>query len=419
MATAQGFIQPIAQGNQPLSPNNGNPNTVYNRAAPAAPVSGWASNPITPAANYTGVNPSDVMAQSNAAIAQNGWAAPAAPTSPAPQGIMKLPDGWAESLKNFTPKETTPTTPTPTTPTTPPNALNDNSIQWITKDSKGVPGMNANLYASDPAYKKAYDDTLAIHQKRYGKNYTTKSNSEVLIADLKKAYAANIAATSGTTPATGTGASGTAGGGSGSNVGGGTQGVDIIGSVTSNLAQNNGAPANKGWNSGEGDMAQKLSNAVDGALNTLKGNVTTDGVMKFLDVITEPWLPGNMYMSQLGSVNMPNALTAVLNVAVPGLGTLGKWLAGKIPDSAGGVLGKIRDFFLKGKFQEAANEIYKNYDMEKAQNIAIGGGMGSGGFVSAGRPAMGWVGGGGGGGSSSSSGTVTVGEPLPVTKKVE
>ncbi|MEG0162135.1 MAG: hypothetical protein RR714_07525, partial [Aurantimicrobium sp.] len=87
----------------------------------------------------------------------------------------------------------------------------------------------------------------------------------------------------------------------------------------------------------------------------------------------------------------------------------------KIPQDAGGFLGKIRDFFREGKFQEAANEIYKTLDVEKAQNQAIYGNGGSGGnpngnaSVGGGWSSGGWGGGSSGGGGGYTTGTVTVG----------
>lgn len=383
MATAQGFIQPIAQSTQAVSPNNGNPNTVYNRAAPAAPVQGWASNPITPAANYQGIDVNNVMAQSNAAIAQNGWAAPAPSSTTQGQGVMQLPTGWAEAIYGFVPKaETpTPTTPTPTTPT----PTIDSSTKWVIVDGKGVPGMNTDLYQNDAAYKQAYDETLAIHQKRYGKGYTNKSNVSVLTSDLQRAYdrikSANAAAAN-PSPTTPTNSGSDVGTGGGWATGGGvsTGGGNInLGSVVSHIESSGGVPATKGWNSGGGDVETNLSTAVSNTLGKLNSSSTASNILQALDVLTEPFLPGNMYMSELGSVNMPNVLTSVLNSVVPGLGNLGKWLASKIPQDSTGLLGKIRDFFQKGEFQNAANQIYKDYDMEKAQEYAISGSGGDGG----------------------------------------
>jgi len=109
---SQGFIQPIAQDRQATIPNNGNPNTVYNRAATAAPVQGWAANPITPAANFNGTDAGATIAASNQNIATNGWVAPAASTVAQGQGVLQLPAGWAEQLA----KTPTVATPAPTTP---------------------------------------------------------------------------------------------------------------------------------------------------------------------------------------------------------------------------------------------------------------------------------------------------------------
>lgn len=46
--------------------------------------------------------------------------------------------------------------------------------------SSGIPKPVASLYASDPAYKKAYDDYVNIHQQVYGKSYTRDSDPQYI-----------------------------------------------------------------------------------------------------------------------------------------------------------------------------------------------------------------------------------------------
>lgn len=413
---AQGFIQPLAQGNQMLSPNNGNPNTVYNRAAPAAPVQGWAANPITPAANYKGTDVQATIAAGNAATTQNGWTAPAPdPNAPVRQPILQLPEGWAEKIENFDPNKNpvAPTTPAPT----PTPAPIDWNKQWVVV-TKGVPGKNTDLYANDPAYKRAYDQAVAEHKGQFNSDYTKKSDVPAIETRLKQLYQQYYGAapeapqqpSTGVVSGGGNGpqgqgwVQGTASSGLGLTFGKPVDNATVSGAI--NHVNSGAEPRPSGWNSGDGAMSDKLNSFVDSTLGKLGNNITSNNVMQVLDAITEPFMPGNLYMSELGKVNMPNVLSSVLNKVVPGLGTLGKWLAGKIPENAGGLLGKIRGFFLNGKFQEAANEIYKDYDMEKAQNEAIHGSTGGGGG-GGNRPTMGggggsWIGGGwmGGGGSS-------------------
>lgn len=435
---SQGFIQPIAQDRQATIPNNGNPNTVYNRAATAAPVQGWAANPITPAANFNGVDANATIANSNQNIATNGWVAPAATTVPQGQGVLQLPAGWADQMKAPVVAPTPVPTPEPTKPAV------DLNKQWVVMNGK-TPGKNDALYASDPAYAWAYDTTLAEHRHMFkGKGYTKDSDPNWIANRVKELYqdnknnipyvtltekenaaktgkplgAVNQAAATGTANP-----SAPASGGNYNGIGLGSKMVDArtAQDIAAGVAASQNAPRASSWNSDSGkSIGENLTNFVDNTISTLGNNATAGSVMKMLDALSEPFLPGNMYMSELGALNMPNILSAIMNKAVPGLGTLGKWLATKIPADAGGLLGKLRDWVMNGKLQEAANAIYKQYDMEAAQNQAIyGGGTGR---PSAGTTAgggAGWLGGGSYGSGDSGhgmTGSVTVGpgEKIPV-----
>lgn len=447
----QGFIQQQAQDAQQISPNNGNPNTVYNTAANGTVVNGgWAARPITPAANIT---PTEMKREDFST--DGGWVAPAQTeqqtklTTP----VMQLPDGWKEAIQNWAPN-TEANTGT-TAPATPAYDLNK---QWIVMDGN-VPRKNANLYANDPAYKAAFDQIDAEYGAREnGRSIEQKSSGPEAMAGVLRQYYqmyydngwrpdesyiaskgktgsvtgtnstlpsdyyastdpkgwARLVATGGGNRATSSGSSGITGGATSGAVGVGLSGgktikdVDI-GSLTQSIAKNE--PRQSQWNSDTSrSVADNLNSFVDTTLSNIGNSATADNVMKMLDAITEPFLPGNFYMSELGRVNMANVLTSVLNQAVPGIGTLGKWLAGKIPQGAGGLLGKIRDFFQNGKFQDAANEIYKTVDVDAARNQAVygngggGGGGNSSGWASGSRGG-GWLGGSG----SYSAGTVSVG----------
>lgn len=447
MATAQGYVQPIAQDAQQTIPNNGNPNTVYNVAPPGAapPQGGWASAGVNPAANFSGgVNVGDAIAAGNEQVKTQGWAPPA-PAADAPkpgQGMMTLPQGWAEEIKNFQPKTEEQAGGGTTTEQKPAYDLDK---QWIVMDGN-VPRKNANLYANDPAYRAAWDQIFAEHQSRMGKSIEDKrSDSDSMAQALRMYYQMyydtnwrpdqNYVSTQGKT-GNPQGANNVLGadyfgktdpkgwaramtsqnnpgvsGGSGVATGGIVKGIDLS-TVAGLVTNGNGKTTNVGWNSDASKgVGENLTNYISNAVNSLTSNNTGSKFMEVLDRVTEPFLPGNLYMSELGKVNMPNVLAAVMNQVVPGLGTLGKWIADKIPQDVGGVLGKVRDFFQQGKFQEAANEIYKNYDMEQAQNQAISGGGGGVGVGGKG-PSIGggWSGNWGGGGGSSSGGyTITVG----------
>lgn len=467
MAISQGYIQSIAQDAQQTIPNNGNPNTVYNVAPQGAATTGWAGPQVMPAANYSGgVNVGQVIQAGNENVKNNGWVAPApAPNAPpVGQGIITLPSGWAEEIKNFQPKTTEQVGGGTTEPQKPSYDLNK---QWIVMDGN-VPRKNSTLYANDPAYRAAWDQIFAEHQSRSGKsienkssgvdsmtqalrmyyqmyydnewrpdsNYTStqgktgnpQGSNNLLGADyytktdpkgwarlLQSGLLNRTNSGGGTNTATG-GANGGTGSGGGGDVGAGLSGgrtrTDIdLGAVANRI--NSGEVSNVRWNTDSSkSVADNLNNFVSQAFSEGGNNKTAQGLMTVLDMVTEPFLPGNMYMSELGRANLPNILSAVMNQVVPGLGTLGKWLADKIPQDAGGVLGKIRDFFRTGKFQEAANEIYKTLDVEKAQNQAIygGGGNPGGAGVSNANVGGGWANNFGGGGGSSSGGyTITMG----------
>lgn len=415
MATAQGFIQPIAQDAQQTSPNNGNPNTVYNVAPPgAAPAGGWASAGVNPAANYTGMNVGEVIKQAEENLKTQGWAppTPAPNAQPAGQGIITLPQGWAESIKNFQPKTTPQEQPTTGAGTQQPSI--DLNKQWVIV-AGNKPWKNDDYYYSDPAYAWAWDTTLAEHRHMFnGKGYGKGSDANWIANRVRELYIERmngvpyVTLTEKENAARAAQGAGGGGGGSGDNsssVGsGGTGWVDTGGAgpnggrasinfpeLVNSINNSGGQTSNTGWNSNNTkSVTENLTNFFGNAVNNLGSNASASKVMEMLDKLSEPFLPGNMWMSTLGKANGPNVLAAIMNQVVPGLGTLGKWLANQIPSDVGGVLGKIRNFFQNGKFQEAANEIYQNYDMEKAQNNAIygeGGGFGGGDFG-------GWSGGG-------------------------
>lgn len=462
MAVSQGFIQPIAQDAQRTIPNNGNPNTVYNRAPTGAPVTGWAANPITPAANYNGTNAAQAITDGEAAIANGGWVAPVAdPNVKQGQGILQLPAGWADKIQNFTPSA-----PAPTAPAAPAYDLNK---QWTVMDGK-TPRKNNDLYNSDPAYRAAWDQIFAEHNARMGKSIEDSRSDATSMNNALQAYykmyydngwrpdttyiqsggkqgniqGVNSTATAETyapyannTRANNTGTMGVANnvmgsgsttGGAGGNgtgqTGGGAGGFIGLGNKTLDANTTNSAikyatdtpePRPSGWNQDASkSVTENLNSFFDKSIAALGNNATADSIMKVLDAITEPFLPGNLYMSELGKVNMPNVLAAVMNKVLPGAGTLAKWLADKIPDNATGMLGKLRDWVRNGKFEKAANEIYKQYDMDKAQDIAIGGGGGGAGDMGGGWSGGGWTNVGsfgdrGEGGSGGKTGTVTIG----------
>lgn len=432
-------IQEMAQATQAVIPNNGNPNTVYNNAGFPIPQSGWTTNTVSPAANYTpgASGPLPALPTQRADYTQGGggWTAPA--NSPTLEGTLGkyinpvVPTGWGGGPID-------PTKPTPEVPTTPtqptqPSVPDTSNWQWIVKNNKGVPGKNEQLYANDPIYRRAYDEVAQNHRNNFNKDYTKDSDANALSSHIQELYMKYSAEGGGGTPS-GSWTGGTVGGG-----GGGS------GSATNNFGQYTGAVndlisgnnvvlnPDRGWAQGTGGDPNKLGEAINSTIdrwtNSLAGlgqNITSSSMMKFLDAVTEPFIPGNLYMSELGKANMANVTKAVMNKVVPGIGTLVGKIAEAIPANAPAWLQKIKNFFLEGKFQEAANEIYKKMDEETMNDLATrpftgkdekpkyggGGGSSIGGFGGGS-----WIGGwGGSSGLGGRTGTVTVGDEVQVNQ---
>lgn len=114
-----------------------------------------------------------------------------------------------------------------------------------------------------------------------------------------------------------------------------------------------------------------IGSAFENILNTARTNlgVGQEGFSlgQFLDAVTEPFLPGDFYNGQLQQgVNKPAAVTGVLNMVIPGVGNLADFLASKIPSSATGFLGRVRDFFARGDIQQGVDEIYRQAAIDEA-----------------------------------------------------
>lgn len=65
-------------------------------------------------------------------------------------------------------------------PSSPPPAL----FQMV----NGVPSVNQSLYASDPAYKKAWDEATAEHQAGFGQGYNKYSSVDAVSSRLNQLY---------------------------------------------------------------------------------------------------------------------------------------------------------------------------------------------------------------------------------------
>lgn len=421
MATAQGFIQPFAQANTPSSVNNGNPATVYNTPQTGAqrPLQGWTiDQPVAANLNLSNTA-SGAVQQANELIQNNGWVAPQQ-TNTVQTPKLTVPEGWMPSTAPGS--GTAPTTPTPTpTPTTP--APTDTSgWQWVVMNGR-VPGMNQQLYNSDPNYKRAWDQAVAEHSNQFNKSYNKDSNAQVIEQRLKDLYSQF---SGGSAPA----GTGTAGGWIPGSGGGQTAGSNSTQQWVNNLAAG-GTPVidmNKGWAGSTGGDPGKMSEAFSSlasGFTSLGSKVDAGSAMQFLDAITEPFLPGNFYLSELGQVNAPAVLKSVLNQVVPGMGTLASKIAEAIPDSATGFLGKVRDWIKEGKFDELANNVFKGVrkdnedkvdkgNLDASQRPSVGGGGGGGGGGRGGSLGGGWMYFGGSGGAGHGlSPDISVGEVRP------
>lgn len=71
---------------------------------------------------------------------------------------------------------------------------------------------------------------------------------------------------------------------------------------------------------------------------------------QLVDLVSEPWVQGNLYMSNSGQWNPQNIVRALVNTIIPGGGNLLQTLASK------GVFGEtIKQWVIEGKFAEAEN----------------------------------------------------------------
>lgn len=405
MADAQGFIQPYAQSATPSSVNNGNPNTVYNAPQTGAsrPLQGWSIQQPA-AANLNLNNTAQGAAQmAGDLIRENGWMAP---EQSQPINVPKLtvPEGWMATPPTMGQTDSSPgsggSTTTPTTP-----VKDTSGFQWVVMNGK-VPGMNQNLYNTDPAYKAAWDQAVREHDAQFKKSYTKDSSVQAITDRLKTLYNQfSNGGVSSNTPQTGTGT------GTGSAGAGVTQGAPLSQETQQwvNSIASGGTPVinmNKGWASGSNGDTAKIGEALTNVANSfasLGDNVNVSSVLQFLDVITEPYMPGNLYLSELGQANAQGILKSVMNMAIPGLGSLASKIAAAIPDTATGLLGKIRDWVKEGNFNELANNVYKGARKDNESKVESGnldasqrpsGGSGGGGMGSGG--AGGWMSIGGG-----------------------
>ena len=61
---------------------------------------------------------------------------------------------------------------------------------WSTV-TNGVPTYNSDLYATDPAYKAAWDQTAQEHQNQFGVGYNADSSDSAINARVQQLYQQN------------------------------------------------------------------------------------------------------------------------------------------------------------------------------------------------------------------------------------
>ena len=402
-------VQEMAQATQAVIPNNGNPNTVYNNAGYQIPQSPWTTNTIRPAANYTPNAGGPLPTLSNQRVdytqGGGGWTAPA--NSPTVDGTINqylnptVPTGWGGGAT------TNPTQPSQPTGPTQPQTPDTSNFQWVVMNGK-IPGKNQQLYDNDPRYKAAWDQAVKEHESQFKKGYNEDSGVDAIENRLKQLYT-QLNGVAPTTPVTG-------GGGSG---GSWTGGIPYDGSQDklnayakeiNNIVSSGNVTVNtnRGWAQGTAGDESKLGAALNATVDkwsaSLAGlgqNVTSSNFMQFMDAVTEPLLPGNLYMSELGAMNTANVAYAIMNRTFPGLGSVVSKIAKAIPENAPSWLQSVKNFFLEGDFQQAANAIYKQLDEETKTGLAnkpfsVGGGGGYDSGFSI-RPGAGGMGGWGSG----------------------
>lgn len=99
--------------------------------------------------------------------------------------------------------------------------------------------------------------------------------------------------------------------------------------------------------------------------NLLNMVTTTDGKpdwKQIIDMVSEPWIQGNLYMENSGTWNAQNIVKSLANTLIPGVGSLLAFLADK------GVFGQtIKTWFFEGKVKEAMDKLQKDFDDNKSK----------------------------------------------------
>lgn len=371
--------QTLAQNNTPFTANNGNPNIVYNQPGVGAgyipPMFGddgiWRVNSTAPAAPFDYSDVSTVSGVPTITL-------PTQPVTPAPRPTP---------------------TPVPTpTPTPKPTVTYQPITEWV-RNVNGVPQRNDGLYNSDPAYKRAWDRATAEHQAQFGKGYTRDSSFEIIQSALQRYYneygGKGIPSSGGNPfggpPTTGKPVAQLNLGGTGwsgqyenplvadpkfNNLWGDgasyPQSFTKMGITRNDLANPQVIPKqaidNLPANSPVRDL---LSGSVDALRNKLGVEQGKDfSILQFLDIVSEPFLPGNLYNSDTDKVNTANVVKSLLTKVIPGIGPL-IFLFGMVNKG-------VQKLLDKGDTEGAVQAMIKEGGLDAPVSVGRGGGGGGG-----------------------------------------
>lgn len=125
-----------------------------------------------------------------------------------------------------------------------------------------------------------------------------------------------------------------------------------------------------------GEISAGLSNLADSISRGMgfKGRDGKFDPMQFLDAVTQVIIPGDLYNANVGKINWPNTVKAVLNTVIPRLGNVAEWLIAKLPDG-----NPIKDWLQKGQIQNLVDEAYEPESYMNAPQTSYSGGGGGGG----------------------------------------
>lgn len=320
----QRYIQPTAQANTPFIPNNGNPNTVYN--TPATPFGG---QPVVaqPVGNPNpGMGWYDIAPFGGTNLASL-WSFPQASTAPPVSAFADESSQFWRNMTSMTPAQFDLSNS---------GAMAGGGSPFIPAPSPAPGGPSVDVHPHNPGSRP----------EPMPPPYTGGGPSTVAPGGSSK-------------PSLGDG---------------GSYIPIIIGRDESGRESSVNSRPTSEITSGLNNIVRDISRGLG-----FNGRDGKFDVKQFLDAVTNVVLPGNFYDANVGSMNWPSVVKGVLNAAVPGLGSLATWLAGKLPD--GNI---VKEWLEKGQLQRLVDEAYEpesymNADQNPFDYTVAGGGASGGG----------------------------------------